>query len=243
MQQAKDCIVVSIAYRVLPCWLKAPAHYMTRDWMTLRLTSSHATDTHTTQAKCWVLRLAHALFFYHSKCVIEVHNQSWRFDLPNPHEWTHESVTWLENLCAWWCHACVTIQVAESCDRELVCRGLNPILTGGGPPCMKSATASRPPEIATRLLMSFFFEILRIFDTKFVKIGPSVARSCDILYSHIGTKFAQNPHFTYVCVQNTWKLLIFLKCTKTVFILSLGPFAQFLISWNQSRSNYNKKKS
>ena len=43
----------------------------------------------------------------------------------------------------------------------------------------------------------------------------------------------------YVC--NTWKLLIFLKCTNTVFILSLGPFAQFLISWNWWRSNYTKK--
>ena len=63
------------------------------------------------------------------------------------------------------------------------------------------------------------------------EVIPSVARSCDVLYSHVGTKFAQNLHFAiYVCVQNTWKLLIFLKCTKTVFMLSLGPFAQFLIS-------------
>ena len=45
----------------------------------------------------------------------------------------------------------------------------NPILTGGGggkidpPPCTKSATASRPPQIATRLFMTFFFQVLRIF--------------------------------------------------------------------------------
>ena len=43
----------------------------------------------------------------------------------------------------------------------------NPILTGGGvnltPPCTKSATVSRPPLIATRLFMTFFFQVLRIF--------------------------------------------------------------------------------
>ena len=45
---------------------------------------------------------------------------------------------------------------------------LNPILTGGGgvnltPPCTKSVTASRPPLIATRFFMTFFFQVLRIF--------------------------------------------------------------------------------
>ena len=47
---------------------------------------------------------------------------------------------------------------------------LNPILTGGGgvnltppPPCTKSATTSWLPQIATRLFMSFFFQVLRIF--------------------------------------------------------------------------------
>ena len=45
---------------------------------------------------------------------------------------------------------------------------VNPILTGGGgsiwpPPCTKSATAARPPQIATRLFTSFFFQVLRIF--------------------------------------------------------------------------------
>ena len=43
----------------------------------------------------------------------------------------------------------------------------NPILTGGGvnltPPCTKSVTASRPPQIATRLFVTFFFQVLRIF--------------------------------------------------------------------------------
>ena len=46
---------------------------------------------------------------------------------------------------------------------------INPILTGGGggsiwpPPCTKSVTASRPPQIATRLFMTVFFQVLRIF--------------------------------------------------------------------------------
>ena len=71
----------------------------------------------------------------------------------------------------------------------------------------------------------FSFKSYASFETKFAKIGPSVARSRDVLYSHVGTKFAQNSHFAYVCVQNTWKLLVLLKCTNTVFILSLGPFA------------------
>ena len=43
----------------------------------------------------------------------------------------------------------------------------NPILTGGGGQfdrdCSKSATAARPPQIATCLFMSFFFQVLRIF--------------------------------------------------------------------------------
>ena len=40
----------------------------------------------------------------------------WRFDISNPHEWTHESVARLENLRAWWRrHACVTIADRESC--------------------------------------------------------------------------------------------------------------------------------
>ena len=86
-------------------------------------------------------------------------------------------------------------------------------LTDPPPPRTKSATASRMQQIATQLFVTFSFKSYASFDTKFVKIGRSVARSRDVLYSHIGPKFAQNPHFAYVCVQNTWKLLIFLKCT------------------------------
>ena len=109
----------------------------------------------------------------------------------------------------------------------------NPILTGGGvnltPPLYEIRDRRRSRRAFSWL---FSFKSYTSFDTKFAKIGPSVARSRDVLYSHVGTKFAQNLHFAYVCVQNIWKLLIFLKCTKTVFILSFWPFAQFLISWN-----------
>ena len=85
---------------------------------------------------------------------------------------------------------------------------------GGGGSSVRQGWGSLPP-----------FRYATAFDTKFAKIKPSVVRSYNVFYSHIGTKFTQNLHFAYVCVQNTWKLLIFLKCTKTVFILSLGSFA------------------
>ena len=113
----------------------------------------------------------------------------------------------------------------------------NPILTGG------VNWYSPPPPLHEIRDFSwlFAFKSYASFDTKFAKIEPSVARTRDILYLHVGTKFAQNPHFAYMFVYKK-KLLIFLKCIKTVFILSLGPFAQFSISWNYSRSNYNNKK-
>ena len=113
---------------------------------------------------------------------------------------------------------------------------LNPILTGGGsiwPPPARNPRLRRDRRWSRHaFLWLFSFKSYASFDTKFAKIGPSVARSRNFLYSHVGSKFAQNPHFAYVCVQNTWKLLIFKKCSKTVFILSFWPFAQFLISSN-----------
>ena len=115
----------------------------------------------------------------------------------------------------------------------------NPILTGGGggvnltPPPVRNQRLPRDRRRSQHAFSWVFsFKSYASFDTKFAKIGPSVARSHDVLFSHVGTKFAQNLHFAYVCVQNTWKLLIFFKCTKTVFILSFWPFAQFVISWN-----------
>ena len=107
---------------------------------------------------------------------------------------------------------------------------------GGGqfdPPCTKSVTAAQPPQIATRLIMSFFFQVLRIFWYQVCEnrtIGREVTWRLVLACRH---KIRPKSAFCiYVCVQNTWKLLIFLKCSKTVFILSFWPFAQFLISWN-----------
>ena len=107
----------------------------------------------------------------------------------------------------------------------------NPIPTGGGggqfdppPPLHKIRDC-----LATRLFMSFFFQVLRIFSHQVCEnrtIGREVTWRFVLARRH---KIAQNLH---VCVQNTWKWLIFLKCAKTVFLLSLGPFSQFLISWN-----------
>ena len=113
----------------------------------------------------------------------------------------------------------------------------NPYLNWGGgqfdPPPARNPWLRRDRRWSRHAFSWLFsFKSYASFDTKFAKIGPSVARSRNFLYSHVGSKFAQNPHFAYVCVQNTWKLLIFLKCSKSVFILSFWPFAQFLISWN-----------
>ena len=80
-------------------------------------------------------------------------------------------------------------------------------------PCTKSVTASRQPQIATQLLNDFFpFKSYASFDTNFAKIGLSVARSCDVLYSHVGTKFAQNPHFALcLCTKHMMEITDFLK--------------------------------
>ena len=55
----------------------------------------------------------------------------------------------------------------QNVSKNSVISTINPILTGGGgvnlTPCTKSVTASRLPQIATRLFVSFFFQVLRIF--------------------------------------------------------------------------------
>ena len=137
---------------------------------------------------------------------------------------------WLDPL---W-YQIIALFCIGSCDRtELL---FNPILTGGGsiwPPPARNPWLRRDRRCSRRVFLWLFsLKSYASFNTKFAKIGPSVARSRDFLYSHVGSKFAQNLYFAYVCVQNTWKLLIFLKCSKTVFILSFWPFAQFLISSN-----------
>ena len=115
---------------------------------------------------------------------------------------------------------------------QLHCRSVkfNPILTGGWVPPVWNPW---PPQIATRLFMSFFFQVLRIFWYQVCEnrtIGRKVTWRFVLARRH---KICPKSAFCiYVFVQNTWKLLIFLKCSKTVFILSFWPFAQFLISWN-----------
>ena len=83
----------------------------------------------------------------------------------------------------------------------------NPILTGGGCQfslyeiCECRATAADRDTPFHEFFLSI--KSYASFDTKFVKIGPSVTRSHNVLYSHVGSKFAPNLHFAYVCVQNT----------------------------------------
>ena len=98
--------------------LEASTHYTTRrSYDSASHEQSCEQTPHTTRADCWASRLAYAHFtICLSKCAIEVHDQSWRFNMPNSGEWTHESVVQLENLHAWWCRACVTIPVVELCS-------------------------------------------------------------------------------------------------------------------------------
>ena len=101
--------------------LKAFSHYIGRT--TLLLTSSCASrhrrlHEHTTEPRDSRMR---TLFCCHSKCAIDVHDQSWKFDMSNYHDrnLTHESGAQLENLRTCWRHAFVAVSVVESCDREL----------------------------------------------------------------------------------------------------------------------------
>ena len=117
----------------------------------------------------------------------------------------------------------------------------NPILTGGrggqfDPPCTKSTTAADRDTPFHEFFLSRLTHLL-IPTTKFAKIGSSVARSHDVLYSHVGTKFAQNLHFAYVCVQNTWKLLI-----KQCLFCLFDHLHNFLyLDINQDQITTNKK--
>ena len=79
------------------------------------------------------------------------------------------------------------------------------------------------------------------FDTKFAKIGPSVARS------KVTRTSAQNlpkirMHFAYVCVQNTWKLLIFLNALKQCLFCLFGHLHNLLyLEINQDQITTKKK--
>ena len=117
-----------------------------------------------------------------------------------------------------------------------ILHSVNPILTGGGsiwpPPCTKSATASRPPQIAKRLFMTFFFQVLRIFWYQVCEnrtVGREVTWRFVLARRH---KICPKSAFCIGLCTKHMEITDFLKCTKTVFILSFWPFAQFLISWN-----------
>ena len=83
--------------------------------------------------------------------------------------------------------------------RDLCTKAINPILTGGGGQFDPPVRNPRLPRDRRRSRHAFSwvfsFKSYASFDIKFAKIGPSVARSHDVLYSHVGTKFAQNLHF------------------------------------------------
>ena len=65
--------------------LNASSHYTTQRSYDSASHEQWCEQTlHTIWADCWAPRLAHAHFtFCHSKCAIEVHNVSWRFDMSN----------------------------------------------------------------------------------------------------------------------------------------------------------------
>ena len=88
------------------------------------------------------------------------------------------------------------------------------------PPVTQLANASQTPHIATRILMTPPPKPYASFDPKFVKIGPSVARSLDV---STRTSAQNVPKICILhknfCVQNTWKLFIFLKCTISVYLV------------------------
>ena len=108
---------------------------------------------------------------------------------------------------------------------------------GGGrlTPPAKSATASRPPQIATRLVMNFFLSsaVRMMLIPRLRIIGPSVARSRKsfVLARRLSRNLAQNHAFciNVLAKRILWKLQYSIKCTKTVFNLSLGPFVNFHI--------------
>ena len=80
----------------------------------------------------------------------------------------HYFINWWIFLTECWCNGLFKCVPFTYQKKNLGYRyTLTLYFTGGGqfdpPPCMKSATASRPPQITTRLFITFFFQVLRIF--------------------------------------------------------------------------------
>ena len=99
--------------------------------------------------------------------------------------------------------------------------GIDPPPPPPTPPCTKSATAA---DRNTPLHEFFLSRSYTSFDTKFAKIGPSVVRSHDVLYSHVGTKSA----FCICLCTKHMEITDFLKCTKTVLFCLFGHLHNFL---------------
>ena len=108
--------------------LKASAHYTTK--RSYIYTASHKQlceqTLHTTRADCWALWRLHTHFtFCHSKlCAVEVHDQSWRFDVGIlTTEWTHES---RGQSCDWktFVHGDTHHDSCRATASRVVCRGL-----------------------------------------------------------------------------------------------------------------------
>ena len=112
----------------------------------------------------------------------------------------------------------------------------NPILTGGvnlTPP----ARNPRLPRDRRRSRRAFSwlysFKSYASFDTSLWK-SDHRSRGHVMFCTRTSVQNLPKIRILHMFVYKThvWKLLIFLKCTITVFILSLGPFAKFSISWN-----------
>ena len=94
----------------------------------------------------------------------------------------------------------------------------NPYLNWGGggqfdPPARNQRLPRDRRRSRQRLSWLFSFKSYASFDTKFAKSDHRREVTGRFVLAR-RPKFAQNPHFAYVCVQNTWKLLIFLNALK-----------------------------
>ena len=112
-----------------------------------------------------------------SSLAIDSWVQSWRLDMSNLHHWSWTLVVhllWQKVKCVCASRGAqrsarvvwgVCSWDAESYNRWIVlcAKAFNPTPPPPPPPRTKSATASRLPQIATRLFMSFFFQVLCIF--------------------------------------------------------------------------------
>ena len=118
-----------------------------------------------------------------------------RLHLEKASLWTLVCLVDMEAICSPECPPLSGLERKQTLSYQF-----NPILTGGGgsiwPPPARNPRLPRDRRRSRHAFSWLFsFKSCASFDTKFAKIGPSVARSRDVLYLHVGTKFAQNLHF------------------------------------------------